>query len=445
MYLPTAELFGQLLNRPRTETDPGVRVFDTHSRPALPSYKPDLCICLGGTEKPDSTAIYVAVELKHVNNPIDDEDRGQVLDYLVAMHKIEPSRCILAALLSDLHINHVILLRKVEGGGMQLVNHVTTTLAKALTFLKQVVLVDTRYCPPMSVFPSHLGTVEARLGNPKISVVGEFKMSNEILEKIKSRWPDEAKALGRRMAVKVLQKRLRTTTTPDESNSGPGLVDVGQSNEIMIYQRIQREKKPSANIARMVYYSPDLCEVGIAPIGTNIDLGGISSPGALRTILGDVLNGIKWLQDHGILHRDIRRDNVIVVSSETQELHGKIIDFGASIVREDGETSFPLQKYLGGYICCPREVIGDFSRLYYPCPSHDYLAWVMLVNFLVFPTSVPYLQSHRVAFESVEAERLENYWLGMEMSRMWGGFVSAAKHLAKDELVTLMDGLLIML
>lgn len=62
-------------------------------------------------ETPESIGIYVAVELKHVNNPIDDEDRGQVLDYVVAMRDLEPARCVVAALLSNLHINHVVLLR----------------------------------------------------------------------------------------------------------------------------------------------------------------------------------------------------------------------------------------------------------------------------------------------------------------------------------------------
>lgn len=53
LYLPTTELLAQLLNPPRTETDSGVQVFDTSRRPALSSYKPDLSICLGWTQRPD--------------------------------------------------------------------------------------------------------------------------------------------------------------------------------------------------------------------------------------------------------------------------------------------------------------------------------------------------------------------------------------------------------
>lgn len=100
-----------------------------------------------------------------------------------------------------------------------------------------------------------------------------------------------------------------------------------------------------------------------------------------RNILGNVLNDINWLHDQGIRRCDIRRDNIIVVSSDTQEVQERMNDFGTSIVRDDGETTFVLRGSLGGYICCLREVIGDFGGLYIRWASRDYLAWVMLVNF----------------------------------------------------------------
>lgn len=83
------------------------------------------------------------------------------------MHKLEPFRIILTALVSDLDTNHVILLRKDEDGGTQLVNQLTASLAEASSFLNQVVLVYTRYCPPVSVFPSHLGPFKAGLATQR--------------------------------------------------------------------------------------------------------------------------------------------------------------------------------------------------------------------------------------------------------------------------------------
>lgn len=76
MYTPVTEFLGQLLNRPRTDTDPDAKVFDIHHRPLLSPYQPDICVCVGNTKTPDSEGIYVAIELKHISNPIDDEDRG---------------------------------------------------------------------------------------------------------------------------------------------------------------------------------------------------------------------------------------------------------------------------------------------------------------------------------------------------------------------------------
>lgn len=444
MYTPVTEFFGQLLNRPRTDTDPGVKVFDTHHRSILSPYKPDICVCVGGTETPEPEGIYVAIELKHITATIDDEDRGQVLDYLVAMHTRQSSRSVVAGLLSNLKINHVVLLRALEGGGTLLVHHSTVSLAEALTFIKQVVLVETPYCPPLSAFPAHLGSIERRLGNPRSSTVAEFKMSAEILASIKSRWPSEVKVLGNRMAVKVILNRTVAARPTEESSHRPVHTKITQANEISIYKQIQRWLAPSRDIARLVYHSSDLYELGIAPVGESIDLRSISSHNTLLTILNDVLNGIKWLHDCSILHRDIRRDNVIVVTAG-EELHGKIIDFGTAITLGPHDEIYPMQEYLGGYICCPRELIGDFTRLYWPKPAHDYLAWVMMVNFLVFPNGVPYLHSCRVAFDSIEAEKLEAFWVGLETSVGWSKLVAAAKASDTQEMARLVEGLIFML
>lgn len=442
MYAPVTKLFGRLLDRPRDGTDPGVHVFDTHNKSALGPWKPDLCICVGGTKSPQESGVYVAVELKHINNAITDEERGQVLDYLVTMLQLDPSRPMVAGLLSDLHVNHIIVLRAVEGGGPQLIQYKTGTLAEVLTFIKQVVLVDLRYCPPESAFPSHLGIMERRLGHPRASAVSEFVMSSPVLLAIKSLWPSEVEALGKCMAVKVLLKR----TVKGSSSSEPVLVDRTQLHEIQIYKLIQMQSSPSKDLARLVYSSPDNRILGTAPVGTRVDIRGISDHNNLRTILNDVLNGLTWLHGIGILHRDIRRDNIIVVSTPgTSKLNGKIIDFGTAIVLNTGEDTFRPQVYGGGYICCPREIIGHFKRPYIPRFAHDRLAWVMLVNFLVFPNGVPYLQSHRVAFESVEAERLTAYWDSLSASEVWARFIEAAEDEESMELAKLMTELVVML
>lgn len=441
MYTPVTKLFGQLLDRPREGNDPGVHVFDTHNKRALGPWKPDMCICVGGTKMPQESGVYVAVELKHVNNPITDEERGQVLDYLVTMLTLDPSRVMVAGLLSDLHINHVIVLRALEGGGTQLIQHKTASLDEVLTFIRQVVLVDLRYCPPVSAFPSDLGIMERRLGHPRASAVAEFNMSSPVLRTIKSLWPSEAKSLGKCMAVKVLLKR-----TVKGSSSDPVLVDRTQAHEIAIYKLIQSYSSPSQDLVRLVYSSPDDRLLGTAPVGARIDIRGISDHDNLRAILVDVLNGLDWLHGIGILHRDIRRDNIIVVSTPgSSKLHGKIIDFGTAIALNDGENTFPPQVYIGGYICCPREIIGDFKRLYTPRFSHDRLAWVMLVNFLVFPNGVPYLQSCRVAVESVEAERLVAYWDCLSASPVWAALVEAAEDEESCDLERLMTEVVVML
>lgn len=449
MYAPTTKLLAKLLDRPRTENDPGVKVFNTHNRTVLPPFKPDLCICLDGSIKAESTSVYVAIELKHISKTIDDDAFGQVLDDLLVMHRCQPARTVLASLLSNLETNYIVLLRIINSREQQVVHYKTVSLAIALTFIKQVLLSESSYRPPVPSFSIFLQSMERRLGNPNNSVVAEFKMPKEIVKKVQSQWPSEHVALGTTMAVKVLLKNIPPArAAPIHERI---ITDPDHSQELMIYHLIQ-SFEPCENISKLVYESENGRELGIAPVGNSIDLRGISDHFTLSAILADVLHGITWLHSHGIIHRDIRRDNIIVVSQDVggsrKLLRGKIIDFGAAISVRPGETEHIDQDYVGGYICCPRELIGDIRRTYTPRPADDLLAWVMLVNFLVFPNGVPFMHSQLVAGPSAEADKLTQYWHRLMASDIWGPFVRAAETEGADQaelLEEMMYDLIVML
>lgn len=446
MYAPMTQLLGKLLNRPRTENDPGVKVFNTYNRTVLPPFKPDLCICLDDSVKAESASVYVAIELKHVSKTIDDDAYGQALDDLLVMHKHQPARSVLASLVSDFHLNHIVLLRIINGRIQQVVHYKTVSLAIALTYIKQVLLLESPYRPPVPTFSIHLLSMEGRLGNPKNSAVAEFKMPKDVLEKIKSQWPSEVAKLGTTMAVKVLVKNIAPATSTLDTER-IGFFGADHSQELLIYHLIQ-SKPLCPSIAKLVYESDDKVELGIAPVGKSVDLRGISDLFTMQRILGDVLLGIAWLHSHGIIHRDIRRDNTIVISENIggrNVLRGMIIDFGAAIALEPGETNYQEQDYVGGYICCPYELIGDIRRRYTPEPSHDLLAWVMLVNFLVFPNGVPYMHSQRIATPSMEADKLKQYWHRLMVSDVWGPLVRQAQTGKSEGLERMMSEVIVML
>lgn len=191
----------------------------------------------------------MAIELKHVSKPVDDDAYGQVLHDLLVMHKYQPARSVLASLVSDLHVNHIVLLRIIDERNHQVIHYSTVSLAIALTFIRQVVLSESTYRPPVPSFSLQLPPMERRLGNPKNSVVGEFRMPKEILEKAKAQWPTEGATLGTTMAVKVLVQNIPRPGAIMTDTERLGIVG-NHSQERMINHLMQSQSTPCKYILR---------------------------------------------------------------------------------------------------------------------------------------------------------------------------------------------------
>lgn len=69
----------------------------------------------------------------------------------------------------------------------------------------------------------------------------------------------------------------------------------------------------------------------------------------------------------------------------------------------------------------------------------------MLVNLLVFPNGVLYLQSLRIAEPCEEADKLRQYWHRMMASDIWGSFVKIAETGKPDGLRSMLPDLIVML
>lgn len=397
MYSPVLSLMKELFDRSPENGHQSVAVFDTHKNGFLNGLAPDIAITLGDIKKADKMSVYCVVELKI--GEIDDRAFGQVLEYLFALRQIQPKRHSIAALLSNLEQNYILILRMQGGDDFDIVQYNSVSLAQALTFIKTVILVQPMYFPAVPAFSPELGIMERRLGNPHHSAVGEFQIPHNIAH---SSGKLTLTGVPKTMAV----KRAAVHT--------PTAVEI--ENEISMLEAI-RDGGGCHYLPELIYVAGDRKEFGITPVGQSLDRNASWKHQDLRQILKEVLSGMQWLHTQNIIHRDIRLDNIVVA-----EDRACLIDLGNSI-RRDGKPT----EYAGGYVCCPVSLIGDMDKTYIPQFADDYMAFLLLISLLMFPTSGRGLTTTNLMVNSDDSERVKEFWKEMKQSKFWGRYVKAAE------------------
>lgn len=378
---------------------------DTSGNPYLGGHKPDLTIALPGVVEPDSSSVFIVIEVKkRTEGKLDtDKDLGQVFDYLVSTAEAQPGRRFFAAVLSSVSRNIVVTLEVMEKG-WAIVQHAQSDIYETCAYLFETALSEISHRPPSLGFLYDLTNMRRRLGNPRHCIVGEFPVHG---------------VPGLVMAVKRY------------GNPGP---EIWHLRNFLA----QGDSRPYS-IPYLIYVAPDESEFGIIPVGIPIVPGSFSNTYQVSTVLKDVHSGLSWLHTLGIVHRDVRCDNIIIDSSG----HGVLIDFDASCDFRRGSSRI----WRGGYICCPprhvREVLrkpSGWATLYTPRPADDWHAFVLLVNCLVFPTTFIGFQSHLIGTPSTsESRRLMSLCESLASSRIWGPFVKAAECCAEATLFHLPD------
>lgn len=250
---------------------------------------------------------------------------------------------------------------------------------------------------PSTSFICDHGKMMRRLGNPQHSMVGDFPIKGKP---------------GLVMAVK---------RSPNPSH------------EITILRSFLVAEFRPLSIPVLQYVAEDESEFGIWPVGEPLVASNLENKFQAQTVLTDVLDALVWLHKLGIVHRDVRSENVLV----TKNGYGILIDFDADC--DYRRTRACLWR--GGYICCPREHLRhlvnreqvdpspgwNITTLYCPSPSDDWGSWVLLVNCLLFPRSLAGFQSNLVGTASEESRRLLHLWDSLEASQVWAPFVKAAR------------------
>lgn len=415
MYQPAVSLLGGYLTMapkgslPQPgEFHPGCRVWDTHASKNLDGKSPDITITVTNTNSPDPTSAIAVWELKY--GGLDNDGHGQVYDYLKTISKKQSQRSHFIGILSNLRENIVItMVRENLTGRFRCRTYKSMTLGYAISYLREVIRHNSEYHPPMPAFSIDLGIMESRLGNPSFCVVAAFPLPNNFYSKIfaRGRWVcPQGTDIGDFIVVK--------RTVPESS----WLPERPVATEINILQYIYNSGGHK-NLPQLVYHSLDFDEFAITPYGYRLKPGDTVVP--WRRVLQDVLEALKWLHAHEIIHRDVRWDNII-----WDRDHAVLIDLGAAIHIADLRA--PVQ-YQGGNICCPPALIGKFgSELYFPRPADDCYAFFLLMSMLHWPEQWAGLETNKVAESNSEVAReLQRFWGQIEQSKVWGRYVRAAE------------------
>ncbi|KAF8248565.1 hypothetical protein K440DRAFT_642153 [Wilcoxina mikolae CBS 423.85] len=338
-------------------------VVDTHNKRKILRGMPDLGIFRGQVSPVNLCAF---VELK-TKDSFSDENHGQALDYLIQMHRYQPGRKFMIGMISSISNNSIIILTYVASHQRsisspdaerrdyipQITLHTHLKFSQAISILYRYIE-RAEYKPPNLKFSEDIGTLERVLGYPRRAMVGVFPAP----ELAKKEFPHR----GEVMAVKVSIRGDRDAF----------------EKEIKVLRRIAEVDPVTAVpscLPQLVHDNPSRLEFGIMPVGEPLGMSRIATHQDARDCMGDVLDALQWIHERGIVHRDLRADNLIIVSPLAEVRLAKKSGYGKSGFKEfsgrskvvlidfDRATSLGEKViFEGGYICCPPSLLDEVAR-----------------------------------------------------------------------------------
>jgi [calcium/calmodulin-dependent protein kinase] kinase len=212
-------------------------------------------------------------------------------------------------------------------------------------------------------------------------------------------------------AVKILNKRLLRKKKKSYGKTKEGTLKINYMiedalNEIYIYKSIQGTNKNVLKLYQILndnkkdktYLIMELAEKG--PLVTlNEKLGifcinsnyrdDIYDENLIKTWIYDTANGLKFLHDNNIVHRDIKSDNILIDKNG----HCKIADFGCSIKLKNGQPDI-FSKTEGNMYFFPPEFVDGKNKKQFGYKPVDIWALGISIYTCIFK-SLPFLPENR--------------------------------------------------
>ncbi|RPB23557.1 hypothetical protein L211DRAFT_838406 [Terfezia boudieri ATCC MYA-4762] len=421
---------------------------DTHRHRFLDDLSPDICVQRNSSSIDKfNVALVLDIKQSYLST---SANKGQILDYLHSLASCQPGRRTFLGILTD--FKSAELIKVIVGIAKTRRRRISDHLADTTTLVRHY-----RSQPLSDILKLAYAELSAPEANPrKLSLSPQSGTLIKVLQ------------LSPHTVVAVVRISTKATNCVVKAAlNSQGALDI--SREVEILTSLQHSRKPSS-IPSLVYSLPR--EFAIQPVGRAFRLEAFRNTRELRAALRDIVCALEWVHKHNLVHRDVRTDNLVLVQDHTdsaRSIHAVLIDFDRSAKIGQPTT------YEGGYICCPEELLQklcsraqlhsnqtndtpgvypgtpmsisleDVAELapasqapldlitYQPHPKHDFLAFVILLNQLLFPFTFQRYAYHLVEkVDSKEQRRLLDLWGSLKGSKVWGPIVQCAEGMQAD-------------
>jgi hypothetical protein len=400
------------------EEETGIFVVDTHSKG---EFHADISVAHQQDDRLPYCLRYF-IELKIRKSKLNTaENCGQILDYFNSVHERQPYRSEFVAILSNFESSWVFIARYDHQNNVTISERGADHLADAVIFADRL---------SNSQYSTRIPELDSRLGS-QYSILAVSHHHFLLSLQPKPSLTESSKTVAH---TRVTRSEVRSSSPKDDSWRNPSRHPKGcfvlkivhgqtsVANEIAVLKRLRDADCP--HLPEIVWTPSGDRELGIVPVGKPIKFreGQTTS----RIIVHCLIDGLKFLHELGIVHRDIRPSNLILDHTKPT-VNVVIIDYETAVVVDEVSQGV---EYHGGFISWPKRLIENNTVQYVPKPEDDLFASILLVLHMLFPLHFDAFRASRIGVggpPSSETLELMKLWGDIEKSRIWEPFVKAAK------------------
>jgi len=359
------------------------------------------------------------IELKyHKANLLSPDNCGQMVDYFNLIQERQRHRSKFMGILSNFATTFVFEAEYWNNSVTSISKKIASTLADAVIYVNR--LSDEQYQPIPSInklFSSNYHVIDNSERHILLSAHASTRVQTRSKEPAEeeSSWRDPVR-FGRDSNEFVL-KMAR---------------DGDLAKEIQILAKIR--EADCKHLPELVWAPAGDKELGIVPKGQPLDrLDGLQTAQMMQRVVVGLVDGLKYLHEQGIVHRDIRPSNLII-----HDMDVVIVDFETAVKFDGGNEV----DYRGGCICWPMRLLEFDIASYTPKPTDDLLACILVVLHLLFPSKFDCFSAEKITIRTPhtpETKQLIQLWKNIEDSKIWGPFVEAANTLQYERLKDMAD------